>query len=86
MFVVELEAAREEQEDEETERKKSSGKNVLLVVLLTVGKKLISNPNTHASVAGLVWALIKFRYTYKCCASLDVLFIYTLCNLAMRND
>ncbi|XP_074375078.1 putative auxin efflux carrier component 8 isoform X3 [Apium graveolens] len=61
--AVELEAAREEQEDEETEgKKRSSGKNVLLVVLLTVGKKLISNPNTHASVAGLIWALIKFRW------------------------
>ncbi|XP_074375077.1 putative auxin efflux carrier component 8 isoform X2 [Apium graveolens] len=61
--VAELEAAREEQEDEETEgKKRSSGKNVLLVVLLTVGKKLISNPNTHASVAGLIWALIKFRW------------------------
>lgn len=64
MFVLELEAAREEQENEGTEgKKRSSGKNVLLVVLLTVGKKLITNPNTHASVAGLIWALIKFRYT-----------------------
>lgn len=70
MLVVELEAAREEREDEETEgKKRSSDKNVLMVVLLTVGKKLISNPNTHASVAGLIWALIKFRYTYQSCAS-----------------
>ncbi|XP_062106694.1 auxin efflux carrier component 8 isoform X2 [Humulus lupulus] len=32
------------------------------VILLTVGKKLMENPNTHATVIGLVWACIKFRW------------------------
>ncbi|PIA27967.1 hypothetical protein AQUCO_07400070v1 [Aquilegia coerulea] len=31
------------------------------LILLTVGKKLISNPNTHATLSGLIWSLISFR-------------------------
>ncbi|XP_042502692.1 probable auxin efflux carrier component 8 [Macadamia integrifolia] len=31
-------------------------------ILMTVGRKLISNPNTHASLVGLIWAFIHFRW------------------------
>lgn len=34
-------------------------------IFLTVGRKLIRNPNTHASLAGLVWASIHFRLGVK---------------------
>ncbi|KAH7847626.1 hypothetical protein Vadar_028318 [Vaccinium darrowii] len=34
----------------------------LMPVLLKVGEKLILNPNTHATVLGLIWALIHFRW------------------------
>lgn len=75
MFVEELEAAREEEEEETEGKKRSPSKNVLPLVLLTVGKKLISNPNTHACLAGLIWALIKFRYTYESFPCSYILFI-----------
>ncbi|KAM6549973.1 hypothetical protein CsatB_021649 [Cannabis sativa] len=32
------------------------------VILLTVGKKLMENPNTHATAIGLVWACIKYKW------------------------
>ncbi|GAV69804.1 Mem_trans domain-containing protein [Cephalotus follicularis] len=35
------------------------------LILLTVGRKLISNPNTHATLAGLIWASIQFRWGVK---------------------
>ncbi|PIA27966.1 hypothetical protein AQUCO_07400070v1, partial [Aquilegia coerulea] len=35
------------------------------LILLTVGKKLISNPNTHATLSGLIWSLISFRWDLK---------------------
>ncbi|XP_057492383.1 auxin efflux carrier component 8-like [Actinidia eriantha] len=31
-------------------------------ILLTAGKKLITNPNTHATLTGLIWASIRFRW------------------------
>ena len=30
-------------------------------ILLMAGKKLITNPNTHATLMGLIWASIRFR-------------------------
>lgn len=30
-------------------------------ILLTVARKLIINPNTHATILGLIWASIRFR-------------------------
>ena len=32
-------------------------------ILFTVARKLIYNPNTHATILGLIWASIRFRYT-----------------------
>ncbi|KAG7017720.1 Auxin efflux carrier component 8, partial [Cucurbita argyrosperma subsp. argyrosperma] len=34
-------------------------------ILLTVARKLISNPNTHATILGLIWASIRFRWGVK---------------------
>ncbi|XP_004489167.1 probable auxin efflux carrier component 8 [Cicer arietinum] len=60
----ELETAREMQlkgeEDEDpvlTKRKKK-----IFPILVTVGKKLIRNPNTFASLIGFIWSSIKFRW------------------------
>lgn len=33
------------------------------LILLMVWRKLIRNPNTYASILGLVWSLVSFRYT-----------------------
>lgn len=33
--------------------------------LLVVGRKLVMNPNMYASLIGLIWALISFRYEHK---------------------
>ncbi|KAK4488462.1 hypothetical protein RD792_004226 [Penstemon davidsonii] len=44
---------------------KNQRKRSMKVILLTVGKKLIRNPNTHASLAGLIWAIIHFRWEVK---------------------
>jgi auxin efflux carrier family protein len=30
--------------------------------LVAVGRKLVTNPNMYASLIGLIWALISFRY------------------------
>ena len=32
--------------------------------LLVVGRKLVINPNMYASLIGLIWALISFRYEH----------------------
>lgn len=32
------------------------------LILVMVGRKLIRNPNTYASLIGLVWSLISFGY------------------------
>lgn len=33
-----------------------------MLILWTVGRKLMSNPNFHATMVALVWASIHFRY------------------------
>lgn len=35
---------------------------MLRLILTMVWRRLIRNPNTYASVVGLVWSLIEFRY------------------------
>lgn len=40
-------------------------KSKTLLVFLIVGKKLMTNPNTHATVLGLIWASIQFRWNIK---------------------
>ncbi|XP_065878540.1 auxin efflux carrier component 8 [Euphorbia lathyris] len=36
-----------------------------VLVLMTVGKKLLRNPNFHATLIGLIWASIRFRWNIK---------------------
>ncbi|KAI3799158.1 hypothetical protein L1987_34448 [Smallanthus sonchifolius] len=37
----------------------------IMLLLSTVGKKLLTNPNSHATVAGLAWAFISFGCNVK---------------------
>ncbi|XVF14216.1 hypothetical protein REPUB_Repub09cG0039100 [Reevesia pubescens] len=36
-----------------------------MLIFLTVGKKHMANPNTHATLLGLIWACIQFRWNIK---------------------
>ncbi|KAF7115427.1 hypothetical protein RHSIM_RhsimUnG0055500 [Rhododendron simsii] len=60
----EMEAQQEAQQQEGGEEAKNTTpkRTRFMPVLLTVGKKLITNPNTHATVLGLIWATIHFRW------------------------
>ncbi|CAL5369936.1 unnamed protein product [Camellia sinensis] len=62
--VTELEAPQEAQPKEGGHEEKitTPRKTKIMLILLTVGRKLIVNPNTHATVLGLVWASIRFRW------------------------
>ncbi|KAI3474817.1 hypothetical protein Pfo_030128 [Paulownia fortunei] len=51
--------------DKEDGRIKNQRKRNIRIILSTVGKKLIRNPNTHATLAGLIWASIHFRWAVK---------------------
>ncbi|KAJ7970951.1 Auxin efflux carrier component [Quillaja saponaria] len=60
-----MEAAHREvqiKEEEEEARSRTEKRNKTFLILLTVGKKLIRNPNTHATLIGLIWASIHFRW------------------------
>ncbi|KAK8357210.1 hypothetical protein V6Z12_A05G404300 [Gossypium hirsutum] len=48
---------------EETQTRARKSKTML--IFLTVGKKLVANPNTHATLLGLIWASIQFRWNIK---------------------
>ncbi|KAI3704760.1 hypothetical protein L1987_74988 [Smallanthus sonchifolius] len=47
------------------ETNSSIPKRTIMQVLLTVGKKLLINPNFHATVAGLAWAFISFGQVFE---------------------
>ncbi|GAU16461.1 hypothetical protein TSUD_166930 [Trifolium subterraneum] len=54
----ETQLKREEDEEQvETKRKMK-----IFPILVTVGKKLIRNPNTFASLTGIIWSSIQFRW------------------------
>ncbi|XVF14217.1 hypothetical protein REPUB_Repub09cG0039200 [Reevesia pubescens] len=64
--TVDLEAPEEAQRKEEGEEAQTGPRKPnALLIFLTVGKKLIANPNTHAALLGLIWACIKFRLNIK---------------------
>ncbi|XVE68065.1 hypothetical protein DITRI_Ditri09bG0039100 [Diplodiscus trichospermus] len=44
---------------------RSPRKSKGMLIFLTVGKKLMANPNTHATLLGLIWASIHFRWNLK---------------------
>lgn len=61
---VELEVPGEPELDEDGEEEakdRSPRKKTAMQILLTVGRKLIINPNTHATLAGIIWSSIHFR-------------------------
>ncbi|XP_020213445.1 auxin efflux carrier component 8 [Cajanus cajan] len=53
----EVQAKREEDNEPRTKRRMK-----VLPILLTVGKKLIRNPNTYATLMGFIWSSIRFRW------------------------
>lgn len=61
----EMETPQEAQSKDEVEEVRTSSssprKIKTLLIFLTVGRKLMINPNTHATVIGLIWAAIRFR-------------------------
>ncbi|KAF3669938.1 putative auxin efflux carrier component 5 [Capsicum annuum] len=62
---VELEVPREqelEEDGEEEAKDRSPRKKTTMLILLTVGRELITNPNTHATLAGIIWSSIHFRW------------------------
>ncbi|KAL1077459.1 hypothetical protein V6Z11_D10G096500 [Gossypium hirsutum] len=52
-----------ERGEEEAETRASKSK--IMLIFLTVEKKLVANPNTHAAWLGLIWAGIRFRWEIK---------------------
>ncbi|XP_072979931.1 probable auxin efflux carrier component 8 [Typha angustifolia] len=58
---VPIQAGQQEEEIKSLSMRCSS----ILFFLLMIGKKLVANPNTYASLAGLTWALISFRWELK---------------------
>ncbi|XP_073279854.1 auxin efflux carrier component 8-like [Primulina huaijiensis] len=54
-----------ESEDQENGRTKNHRNIKIRIILSTVGKKLIRNPNTHATLAGITWASIHYRWGAK---------------------
>ncbi|KAK2966936.1 hypothetical protein RJ640_002121 [Escallonia rubra] len=62
--TVELEAPQEarHKEDEGEAEVITARKIKIMLILLKVGRKLMRNPNTLATVMGLIWASISFRW------------------------
>ncbi|MBA0749091.1 hypothetical protein Gogos_003052 [Gossypium gossypioides] len=81
LFMFELNAAKpaseitptsEDVEDTEAQGKEGeeeaetrASKSKIMLIFLTVEKKLVANPNTHAAWLGLIWAGIRFRWEIK---------------------
>lgn len=62
VFKEEMEAPQEAQSKEEAEDEtRSRTPKKIKSILLTVGRKLIANPNTHATLLGLIWASIHYK-------------------------
>ncbi|KAL1291465.1 hypothetical protein HN51_059981 [Arachis hypogaea] len=58
----ELQPKEEEEEDEEAAPAGRDRKKKIMLILMTVGRELITNPNTHATLIGLIWSCIHFRW------------------------
>ncbi|CAI9109629.1 OLC1v1009488C1 [Oldenlandia corymbosa var. corymbosa] len=58
MVTIE-EAAEKEEESQDEVRSRTE---MVVKVPLKIGRKLVRNPNTHATLAGLIWSSIHFRY------------------------
>ncbi|KAK7340498.1 hypothetical protein VNO77_21203 [Canavalia gladiata] len=63
--ATETETAREVQskgEEDADAEPRTKRKMKIFPILVTVGKKLIRNPNTHATLIGFIWSSIQFRW------------------------
>ncbi|XP_021599878.2 auxin efflux carrier component 8 [Manihot esculenta] len=61
----EAEEKEEEEEEEEETQTRTTRRVKTMLILLTVGRKLVRNPNFHATLLGLIWASIRFRWGVK---------------------
>ncbi|GKV08674.1 hypothetical protein SLEP1_g20276 [Rubroshorea leprosula] len=59
---TEVKVEGEEESQTRSPRPRKVGK---MFIFLTLGKKLITNPNTHATLVGLIWACIKYKLGLK---------------------
>ncbi|KAL1322672.1 auxin efflux carrier component 8-like isoform X2 [Arachis ipaensis] len=59
---VVVQSKEEEEEEEKREPIRTKRKMKILLILITVWKKLIRNPNTFATLIGLIWSTIQFRW------------------------
>ncbi|KAF2308688.1 hypothetical protein GH714_012376 [Hevea brasiliensis] len=58
-------------EGEEETHTRTTRRVKTMLILLTVGRKLLRNPNFHATLLGLIWASIRFRWGVKMPEILD---------------
>ncbi|KAL0554944.1 hypothetical protein IC582_008874 [Cucumis melo] len=65
--ATEIEITQEGRAKEEIEEARDRNGRSLKTksILLTVARKLIINPNTHATILGLIWSSIRFRWGVK---------------------
>ncbi|KAK4367520.1 hypothetical protein RND71_011312 [Anisodus tanguticus] len=56
------EVAELEEDGEEEAKDRSPRKKTIMLILLTVGRQLMINPNTHATLAGIIWSSLHFRW------------------------
>ncbi|KAE9590380.1 putative membrane transport protein [Lupinus albus] len=59
---TEMESSEEVESKEEEEHRRTDSKVKIFVIVMIVGKKLMRNPNTYATLIGLIWASIHFRW------------------------
>ncbi|XP_038678702.1 auxin efflux carrier component 8 [Tripterygium wilfordii] len=56
----------DQESDSEARPKTGTGREVkIMLILSTVARKLMQNPNTHATLLGLIWACIHFKWGVK---------------------
>ncbi|KAG7022234.1 Auxin efflux carrier component 8, partial [Cucurbita argyrosperma subsp. argyrosperma] len=67
VYLSEIDTTEEGLAKEEGEEARDSNgrRHKTRSILFTVARKLIYNPNTHATILGLIWASIRFRWGVK---------------------
>lgn len=61
LIQEDLEAHHDAQSKEGEEETHATKRVKTMLILFTVGRKLVRNPNFHATLLGLIWASIHFR-------------------------
>ncbi|KAG8637908.1 hypothetical protein MANES_15G179560v8 [Manihot esculenta] len=64
-ITEDLEAHHDAQSKEGEEETHATKRVKTMLILFTVGRKLVRNPNFHATLLGLIWASIHFRWGVK---------------------